>query len=177
VVGERRARELLLTGEPISANKALLWGLVNDVVPYKELDAAVSALSRKLIEKFPQSLKHARQQIGFWKDLVWESNLERARNRLAAHFASEEAIEGMQALVERREIDYKGFRAKAARGDNRQSEIETCDGKSKTEKQTRHSATAARERPNGASLFCFSCGAQGLPASFEYCGRCGARLP
>src|SRR6185295_1274062 len=34
-IGERHAREMLLTCEPVTANKALLWGLVNDVVPYR----------------------------------------------------------------------------------------------------------------------------------------------
>src|SRR5206468_11321065 len=60
VVGERRARELFLTAEPISANKALLWGLVNDVVPYKHLDKTVDTLCQKLIDRFPESTRLAR---------------------------------------------------------------------------------------------------------------------
>src|SRR5207244_10908118 len=41
-VGRKRAMEMLLTGEPIDAQTALSWGLVNRVVPAAELDAAVA---------------------------------------------------------------------------------------------------------------------------------------
>jgi len=50
MVGERRARELLLTCEPIDAATALDWGLVNRVVPYAQLDDAVHELAQKLID-------------------------------------------------------------------------------------------------------------------------------
>src|SRR5207249_1262299 len=38
IVGDRRAREILFLCEPIPAGKALRWGLVNEVVPRKQLD-------------------------------------------------------------------------------------------------------------------------------------------
>ena len=47
VVGERRAREMLLKGEEITAEQALSWGLVNEVVPYKQLDRAVHGAGGK----------------------------------------------------------------------------------------------------------------------------------
>jgi len=75
IVGERRAREMLLVGEPISANKALLWGLVNDVVPYAELDAAVNTLCGKIIDRFPESLQQTRVQLIYWKDAAWQATL------------------------------------------------------------------------------------------------------
>ena len=43
-IGRKRALEMLLTGEPISAATAMEWGLVNRVVPEAELDQAVDAL-------------------------------------------------------------------------------------------------------------------------------------
>jgi Dihydroxynaphthoic acid synthase len=42
IVGDRRAREIIFLCEDISADKALEWGLVNQVVPYNELDDAVN---------------------------------------------------------------------------------------------------------------------------------------
>src|SRR5213079_2669263 len=48
LVGPGRAAELLLTGEPITAERAHEWGLVNDVVPAERLRAAVQALVERI---------------------------------------------------------------------------------------------------------------------------------
>jgi enoyl-CoA hydratase/carnithine racemase/predicted RNase H-like HicB family nuclease len=112
VIGERRAREMLMTGEPVSANKALLWGLINDVVSYKELDSAVDALCLKLIDRFPESLKFTQKQLNFWKNLSWDATVEQLTGWLASECASPESREGLQALADHREIDYRGFRLK-----------------------------------------------------------------
>jgi enoyl-CoA hydratase/carnithine racemase len=179
LVGERRAREILLTGEPISANKALLWGLVNDVVPYKELDGAVEALCLKLIEKFPGALRFTRQQLGFWKDFAWESTIEEAREWLTNQFASEEMAEGIKALAERREINYREFRARASDASEMRiagKRREELTNRFQPPKQDRAQTSKQSTGENSTGRLCFSCGAQGLPASFEYCGRCGARL-
>src|ERR1035437_3448448 len=58
VIGERRAREMLLTCDEVTAEQALNWGLVNQVVPPKQLDRAVNALAKKLIQKFPESTRY-----------------------------------------------------------------------------------------------------------------------
>ena len=55
-LSRKHAMEMLLTGEPIDANKALEWGLVNRVVPPQELDRAVADLARKLAEKPPATV-------------------------------------------------------------------------------------------------------------------------
>src|SRR5579859_5821993 len=47
-VGRKRAMEMLLTGDPIDAETALEWGLVNEVVPAEELEAAVADLVEKI---------------------------------------------------------------------------------------------------------------------------------
>src|SRR5207247_5904631 len=52
-VGRKRALELLLTGEPIDAQTALDWGLVNRVVPAEELEAAVMELVAKIARSSP----------------------------------------------------------------------------------------------------------------------------
>jgi enoyl-CoA hydratase/carnithine racemase len=161
VVGERRARELFLTAEPISANKALLWGLVNDVVPYKQLDKTVDALCQKLIDRFPESTRFAREQLSFWKDLAWNSMTKEASDRLAAHFAGEEASEGLRALAEKREVDYRGFRvnAHAIREAEPQEAVRVND-----------------QNIRSRSRSCYSCGAREIPEVFDYCGLCGTRL-
>ena len=164
VVGERRARELFLTAEPISANKALLWGLVNDVVPYKQLDKTVDTLCQKLIDRFPESMRLAREQLSFWKDLAWNSMIKEASDHLAAHFAGEEASEGLRALAEKREVDYRGFRVNA-------------HAVREAEPPEPHEVGSVSDRKiRSKSRFCYSCGAQEMPAAFDYCGLCGTRL-
>jgi naphthoate synthase len=162
VVGERRARELFLTAEPISANKALLWGLVNDVVPYKQLDKTVDTLCQKLIDRFPESTRLAREQLSFWKDMAWNSMIKEASDHLAAHFAGNEASEGLRALAEKREVDYRGFRVNA-------------HAVRKLEPPEPHEVARVSDR-NIRSHFCYSCGAQEIPEAFDYCGLCGTRL-
>jgi enoyl-CoA hydratase/carnithine racemase len=61
-IGRKRALEMLLTGQPISAATALEWGLVNRVVEPDELTAAVTALARQIAGASPRTLaigKHA----------------------------------------------------------------------------------------------------------------------
>jgi len=164
IVGERRAREMFLTAEPISANKALLWGLVNDVVPYKQLDKTVDTLCQKLIDRFPESTRLAREQLSFWKDLAWNSMIKEASDHLAAHFAGEEASEGLRALAEKREVDYRGFRVNAQ-----------AVRKPEPPEPREVAAVGARNIRSG-SRSCYSCGAQEIPEAFDYCGLCGTRV-
>jgi enoyl-CoA hydratase/carnithine racemase len=169
VVGERRAREMLLVGEPISANKALLWGLVNDVVPYAELDAAVNALCRKLIDRFPESLRQTREQLSYWKDVACQATLEQTREWLSAQLASDEAREGLAALADKREIDYRAFRTRDAR-------VKPANGESPSETEPASTSQPISKKVSDSERDCQSCGASGLPAAFQFCGLCGQKL-
>src|SRR5436190_13085826 len=62
IVGDRRAREMLWLCEPISAQKALEWGLVNQVVPGSKLDEAVNTMVRKLLDKMHEIMRYTKQQ-------------------------------------------------------------------------------------------------------------------
>lgn len=57
MVGERRARQIVLLCEEIPARRAEEWGLVNRAVPTAELDAAVDELAEKLAAKLPQTTR------------------------------------------------------------------------------------------------------------------------
>ncbi len=116
VVGDRRAREILFLCEDIPAARALEWGLVNQVVPRSQLDAAVDAMAAKLIDKMPECLRYAKQQLNFWRDLSWHLTIGHARDWLAIHNLSPEVAEGMRAFVEKRPVDYTGMREAAGEG-------------------------------------------------------------
>ena len=183
VVGDRRARQMLMLGDSIPARQALEWGLVNEVVPsvtragqfvenatpeqvraaqagrdgcaidLSRLDAAVDKLCERLLESFPECMRYTKQQTNFLKDFTWHQTVGHARDWLSLHYASWEPLEGMRAFVEKRKPRYADLRQRAADGE--------CS-----------------EMPWGAYVAtCPACGASGLPVEFSHCGACGAALP
>jgi enoyl-CoA hydratase/carnithine racemase len=153
LIGDRRAREMLFLCEKVSAAKALEWGLVNWVVPAKELDAKIREVADKLIDKFPECARYTKQQVNFWKDLSWHMTIGSARDWLSLHFATQEPWEGMRAFVEKRPARFREMREEAASG-------------------------GAPEFLWGApAKACPGCDAVGLPADFGFCGKCGKPLP
>jgi len=115
IVGDRRAREMLLLNQPITARKALAWGLLTQVVPRRRLDSAVGALARALVDKLPECTRYTKQQLNFWRDFSWALTIGHARDWLTVHTGAEEIQEGIRAFTEKRPIDYRALREKAAR--------------------------------------------------------------
>jgi enoyl-CoA hydratase/carnithine racemase len=97
MVGDRRAREIVLLCEEIPARKAEEWGLVNRVVPAEELDAEVDRLVENLARKLPQTTRYAKQHLNFWRDLAWHETINHARDWLALSMATDEP----KAAIER----------------------------------------------------------------------------
>jgi 6-oxocyclohex-1-ene-1-carbonyl-CoA hydrolase len=180
--GDRRARQILMLNEPIPAEQALAWGLVNWVIPsvrrgeewverasdeeirkaqqgqdgyridLSRLDEFVDQLARRLLASFPECTRYTKQQLNFWKDLGWHSTIRHGQDWLALHYACWEPLEGMQAFVEKRPARYAMLRELAAEG--RSSEL-----------------------PWGPPLKgCKRCGAQDLPWEHVFCGVCGHPL-
>ena len=97
---------MLLTGEPIDAATALDWGLVNQVVPPAELDAAVDALAAQILRFSPRV-------VGLGKRAFYDQ-IERAEPDayravgpvMAANAADADAQEGITAFLEKREPDW-----------------------------------------------------------------------
>ncbi len=110
IVGDRRAREILLLNTEISAHQALTWGLVNRVVPREKLDDEVDTLVRQLVEKLPESTRYTKQQLNFWRDFSWAMTVGHLRDWLTVHTGSAEVREGIAAFVEKRPIDYEKLR-------------------------------------------------------------------
>lgn len=152
IVGDRRAREILLFNEWIPADKALEWGLVNYVVPAAELDAKIDDLCDKLYHKFPDKTRYTRQQLNFWRDLSWGLTIQHARDWLAIHNTSPETWEGVESFVEKREVDYTGIRERMVAGDD----------------------PAYHHGP--PTQTCPACGVAHLPSQHRFCGVCGATL-
>ena len=101
MVGERRAREIVLLCEEIPARKAEEWGLVNRAVPAAELDAEVDRLVENLARKLPQTTRYARQHLNFWRDFAWHQTINHARDWLALSMATEEPQAAVKKFLER----------------------------------------------------------------------------
>ena len=110
IVGDRRAREILFLCEEIPARKALEWGLVNEVVPRKQLDGAVERMAKKLINKLPECTRYTKQQLNVWRDFSWSMTIGHARDWLTVHTSAPEIVEGIKAFSEKRPIDYEKLR-------------------------------------------------------------------
>jgi enoyl-CoA hydratase/carnithine racemase len=110
VVGDRRAREILFLCEEIPIRKALKWGLVNEVVPRRNLDKAVDAMAGKLYNKLPECTRYTKQQLNFWRDFSWSMTIGHLRDWLTVHTSAPEIEEGIRAFVEKRPVDYRKIR-------------------------------------------------------------------
>jgi enoyl-CoA hydratase/carnithine racemase len=103
MVGDRRAREILLMCEEIPAAKAAEWGLVNFAVPCVQLDAEVDRVVESLVAKLPQTVRYTKQQLNFWRDLSWHETVNHARDWLALSMATDEPREGVEKFLRRKQ--------------------------------------------------------------------------
>ena len=102
IVGDRRAREIIMLCEPVSPAQALEWGLVSRVASRDELDAVVRELVIKLGRKLPEAMRYTKTQLNWWRDLVWSQTVEHARDWLAVHSTADETREAVAAFHEKR---------------------------------------------------------------------------
>jgi enoyl-CoA hydratase/carnithine racemase len=114
MVGERRAREIVMLCEPIPPAKALEWGLVTRVVPRDQLDAEVAALAENLARKLPETIRYTKTQLNWWRDLVWSQTVHHARDWLAVHSTADETKEAVDAFHEKRKPRFAELRRQQA---------------------------------------------------------------
>jgi cyclohexa-1,5-dienecarbonyl-CoA hydratase len=108
LVGAKRANEIVLLGNRLTAEAAKSMGLVNRVVPATELDAAVLELVSELASKSPAVLRIAKRalQASAAKALEALPEIESLyREELAA---TEDMREGLEAFLEKRKPTWKG---------------------------------------------------------------------
>ena len=109
LVGEKRAREIVMLCERYTAAEALAMGWINKVVPAQELDEAVDAWCRRLLEMSPQALRVAKLSLNYESDQLWPSVLHGYQMISFIH-GTDEFHEGAQAFLEKRKPDFNQFR-------------------------------------------------------------------
>jgi enoyl-CoA hydratase/carnithine racemase len=98
----KHAMEMLLTGEPISAQRALEWGLVNKVAAAGALDGETLSLAQTIASKPPATVAEGKRAFYQQMDLDLPRAYALASQVIAASFAHEEGLEGMAAFIEKR---------------------------------------------------------------------------
>jgi enoyl-CoA hydratase/carnithine racemase len=98
----KHAMEMLLTGEPISAARALEWGLVNRVVPAAQLDSEVLQLAKTLAAKPPATLAAGKRAFYLQMGMDLTRAYELAGEVISSSFAHAEGKAGMEAFIEKR---------------------------------------------------------------------------
>jgi enoyl-CoA hydratase/carnithine racemase len=107
-VGRKKALELMLGGERISAAEGERIGLVTRVVPAAELEAETMAFALKVAGKSPAVLRLGLRAFYDTQDLELRPALEHLQGQLGAVLATEDAAEGIAAFFQKRAPVWKG---------------------------------------------------------------------
>ncbi len=107
-IGPTRAKYLLFTGEFLPAGDLVAAGLVNEVVPDDQLEAATGKLAEKLAGKSPLSLRRMKTLVNDGWDQPLNAALKAEVEAFRAHGESRDIREGLAAFAEKRSPEYTG---------------------------------------------------------------------
>lgn len=108
LVGQGKAMEMILTGDPISADEAYRIGLVNKVVPIENLIDETMKMAKKIAAKSPIVLKLAKRTVQNGADVPIDIGLLLEVLSQSVVFSTEDHLEGINAFLEKRTPEYSG---------------------------------------------------------------------
>jgi enoyl-CoA hydratase/carnithine racemase len=107
-VGVRRAKELILTGAPFTAEQALQWGMINKLCADDKLMEEVVAVARRIADNAPISVRQAKKAIDKSTELDRASGYAFELEAYYRTVVTEDRQEGINAFNEKRKPRYKG---------------------------------------------------------------------
>jgi enoyl-CoA hydratase/carnithine racemase len=107
-IGRKRALEMLLTGQPVSAQTAADWGLINRVVSADALPGTTRALARRIMEASPLTVHIGKQAYYEQIDLDQRRAYAYAKEVMTTNALAQDAQEGISAFLEKRTPCWSG---------------------------------------------------------------------
>lgn len=148
----KKASEMVLLSEEISAKEALDHGVVNAVVPLEKLDDTVKEWIDRMLNLSSSSLHYFKTHVNWWKELVWRLTWEHGKAWFSLNIGSMEPSEGLWSFKERRKARMKEIREFRAKGGDPRV-------------------------PFGPYIArCEKCNTEFLPMNSKYCLNCGEKL-
>jgi enoyl-CoA hydratase/carnithine racemase len=108
LIPPRVAMEIMVTAEPITAQRAYELGLVNRVVPLAELREAAQAMARTIAANAPLSVRAAKSLVYLSAEHGWTAALDAADELYEPVYLSEDGQEGPRAFAEKRAPRWQG---------------------------------------------------------------------
>ncbi|TAL09037.1 MAG: hypothetical protein EPO00_06405 [Chloroflexota bacterium] len=108
IVGTARAREMILTGNVLSAAEAARIGLVHEVVPAGEAVARATAIGAEIALRGPLAVREAKRLIAIAEDAAISDGLAAELAASVRVFASDDMLEGASAFFAKRDPEYRG---------------------------------------------------------------------
>lgn len=107
-IGTARAMEMIVSGNPINAEQAKDWGLVNHVFPQERLLAEAMKIARTIAAQAPIAVNISKKLVLDGADIPLDRANSMENRAFAICFATEDQKEGMLAFVEKRAPEFKG---------------------------------------------------------------------
>ncbi|MFA8438545.1 1,4-dihydroxy-2-naphthoyl-CoA synthase [Pueribacillus sp. YX66] len=109
VIGEKKAREIWFLCEQYGAEEAKEMGLVNKVVPHEKLIEETKIWCEKILDKSPTALKMLKYSFNADSAHI-EGITQLSMGSLVMYYSSEEALEGRNAFIEKRPVNFRKYR-------------------------------------------------------------------
>ncbi|MDD4421392.1 MAG: short-chain-enoyl-CoA hydratase [Bacteroidales bacterium] len=107
IVGPGKAKEIIYTAKPITADEAYRIGLVNSVVEPESLMDAAYAMAKQIAKNAPIALKYSKEAIDKGMQTDIDSAISLENDLFALCFSTEDQKEGMKAFFEKRPAEWK----------------------------------------------------------------------
>jgi enoyl-CoA hydratase len=107
-LGKYKTMEMVLTGNPFSAQEMAAAGLVNHVYPAEQLMDEAKKLAKLIAAKAPVAVRLGKDAVLRAFDVSLEEGLAHEKRNFALLFATEDQKEGMRAFIEKRQPNFKG---------------------------------------------------------------------
>ena len=104
LVGRRKALEMILLGEYITAEEAYRVGLINKVVPFENLISEAEAIAKKVLSLSPLAIKFIKKAVDRSQDMPYEFGQEMEQLYFSLLLGTEDCREAVKAFVEHKPL-------------------------------------------------------------------------